>query len=53
MRAIRAWERQHGKVVDPARNEAAILPAIRRLTVPELMAATGLTQHYCWTTADP
>ena len=28
--------------------ERDILPAIKRLTVPNLMAATGLSQHYCW-----
>ncbi len=48
MAAIRAWEREHGKVSDSARYESEILPAIQTLTVPELMAKTGLSQHYCW-----
>jgi CRISPR-associated endonuclease Cas1 len=48
MLAIRSWEREHGKVIDSQRYEAVILPSIRTLTVPALMAATSLSQHYCW-----
>lgn len=48
MLVVRAWERGHGKVIDREKYEAVIPPAIRRLTVPALMAATSLTQHYCW-----
>ncbi len=44
----RAWEREHGKVADQERYESEILPAIQRLTVPALMAITGLSQHRCW-----
>ena len=46
--SIRAWEREHGKVKDQERYEREILPAIQELTVPTLMAITGLSQHYCW-----
>ena len=38
-------EREHGKVVDSEKCETVILPFIRSLSVPELMAAT---QHCCW-----
>ncbi len=48
MRAIRAWERTHGKTIDRQRYERDILPASQRFTVPALMAATGLSQHHCW-----
>jgi hypothetical protein len=48
MRAIRGWEREHGKTFDAERYETEILPAIQALTVPALMAKTGLSQHYCW-----
>jgi hypothetical protein len=46
--AIRAGEREHGKVVDRERYELEILPAIQRMTVPTLMAVTGLSQHHLW-----
>ena len=46
--AIRAWEREHGRVVDRARYEEVILPAIQGLAVPALMALTGLSHHHCW-----
>lgn len=48
MLAIRAWEREHGSGFDHVRYEAEILPALKELTVPMIMAATGLSQHYCW-----
>jgi hypothetical protein len=48
MRAIRAWEREHGKGFDTERYASEIVPTIQALTVPALMAKTGLSQHYCW-----
>jgi hypothetical protein len=48
MRAIRAWERDHGKDFDAERYAAEIVPLLQTLTVPALMAKTGLSQHYCW-----
>ena len=48
MLAIRAWEREHGKVIDRQKYETEILPSIRNLSIPALMAATALSQHYCW-----
>jgi hypothetical protein len=43
-----AWEREHGKGFDVVRYEAEIMPAIGALTVPALVAKTGLSTHYCW-----
>jgi hypothetical protein len=48
MQAIRAWEVEHGKVIDRQKYQGEILPAIQALTVPALMALTGLSQHCCW-----
>jgi hypothetical protein len=48
MRAIRSWEREHGKGFDAERYANEIVPAIQASTVPALMATTGLSQHYCW-----
>jgi hypothetical protein len=48
MQEIRAWEREHGKGFDEERYAAEILPAIQAITVPALVARTGLSQHYCW-----
>jgi CRISPR-associated endonuclease Cas1 len=48
MSAIRAWEREHGTAVDRVKYEAEIVPALKALTVPAIMAVTGLSQHYCW-----
>lgn len=47
-RAIRAWEKVHGTEVDSKAYEETVLPAIRSLSVPKLVAATGLSQSYCW-----
>ncbi len=46
--AIRAWEREHGRGFDHDDYEQRVLPAIRALTVPELIAVTRLSQSYCW-----
>jgi hypothetical protein len=48
MRVIRGWERRNGKNMDRARYERDILPVIEKMTVAALVAATGLSQHYCW-----
>jgi len=48
MLAIRAWERENGKVHDWDRYEAEVVPMIAVMTVPELVHLTGLTRHYCW-----
>jgi CRISPR-associated endonuclease Cas1 len=45
--AMRAWEREHGKG-DAEKYELEVLPAIRQLTVPQLMKLTGLSQFHCW-----
>jgi CRISPR associated protein Cas1 len=46
--AIRAWEREYGKSFDREKYEGRVLPAIRELTIPDLMAVTKLSQSYCW-----
>ena len=43
-RAVRDWT---GERPDPAIFTAEILPRTRRMLGPDLMAATGLSQHYC------
>jgi CRISPR-associated endonuclease Cas1 len=43
-RAIRDWT---GETADPETFRTTILPELRQRSVPELMAATGLGQHYC------
>ena len=45
--AMRTWEREHGRG-DPEVYERDILPRIRRMTVPQLMKLTGLSQFHCW-----
>jgi hypothetical protein len=45
--ASRAWERGH-LPVDPTAYEREVRPAIERMSVPELMKVTGLSQFYCW-----
>jgi hypothetical protein len=45
--AMRAWERQHGKG-DPKVYERDIFPKIQRMTVPQLVKLTGLSQFHCW-----
>jgi hypothetical protein len=47
MRAIRAWEREHGKGFDEKRYQGEVVPAITLLTVDALRARTGLSRHYC------
>jgi hypothetical protein len=48
MLAIRAWERENGKVHDWDRYEAEVVPMIAVMTVPELVHLTGLSPPYCW-----
>jgi CRISPR-associated protein Cas1 len=43
-RAVRAWE---GERPDPATFEREILPGLRRAPLSEMVAATGLSEHYC------
>jgi hypothetical protein len=43
-RAVREWT---GELLDPAVFASEILPGLRHKSVPDLMAATGLGQHYC------
>ena len=45
--AARAWEREHGKP-DPVEYQNRIYPVIQRMTVPELVSVTGLSQYHCW-----
>ena len=42
--AVRAWT---GERPDPAIFMRDILPGLRRIPIPELVAATGLSEHYC------
>lgn len=42
--AVRAWS---GEQPDPAVFTAEILPALRELPISQLVAATGLFEHYC------
>jgi uncharacterized protein YidB (DUF937 family) len=42
--AVRAWQ---GERPDPAIFETQILPALRDVPITALIAATGLSQHYC------
>ncbi len=44
----RAWDREHGPEVDPARYERDLWPLIQQMEVGELARQTGLTKHYCW-----
>ena len=48
MSAIRAWEREHGRGIDQERYASEVMPIVRDMTVPALMSASGLSQHYCW-----
>jgi CRISPR-associated endonuclease Cas1 len=43
-RAVHAWK---GEAPDPAVFAAEILPGLRQRTVPDMVTATGLSQHYC------
>jgi CRISPR-associated endonuclease Cas1 len=45
--AMRAWEREHGRG-NPEVYEREILPQVQRMTVPQLMKLTGLSQFHCW-----
>jgi hypothetical protein len=42
--AVRVWK---GSRPDPAVFEAEILPSLRTTPIAELIAATGLSEHYC------
>jgi hypothetical protein len=42
--AVRDWK---GEMPDPEVFRAEILPGLRRVPIAELMAATGLSEHYC------
>jgi hypothetical protein len=42
--AVRAWD---GENPDPAVFTTEILPALRELPISQLVAATGLSEHYC------
>jgi CRISP-associated protein Cas1 len=42
--AVRAWK---GERLDPAIFTSEILPGLRCIAIPELAAATGLSEHYC------
>ena len=44
-RAVRAWEREHGKDVDTVRYESAVLPLVQMLTVPQLAASDRTLQE--------
>lgn len=43
-RAVREWE---GERPDPAAFQAEILPLLRHSSIAELVAGTGLSEHYC------
>jgi len=43
-RAVREWK---GERPDPEVFRSEILPGLRRMTIGELVAATGLSEHYC------
>jgi hypothetical protein len=45
--AMRAWEREHGRG-DPEIYDREVLPKVERMTVPQLMKLTGLSQFHCW-----
>jgi CRISPR-associated protein Cas1 len=42
--AVRQWE---GERLDPMIFRSEILPGLRRLPIGDLVAATGLSEHYC------
>jgi CRISPR-associated endonuclease Cas1 len=42
--AVRDWK---GERPDPAIFTREILPGLRRIPIPELVAATGVSEHYC------
>ena len=41
---MRDWK---GERLDPEVFQDEILPGLRRVPIAELMAATGLSEHYC------
>jgi hypothetical protein len=43
---MRAWEREHGSSLEGFAYETDVLPRIRELTVPRLVALTGLSQYH-------
>jgi hypothetical protein len=42
--AVRDWE---GEMPDPSCFRVEILPELRQAPIAELVAATGLSEHYC------
>lgn len=46
--AARAWERERASSVEGLSYKDDVLPRIRELTVPRLVALTGLSQYHCW-----
>lgn len=46
--AALAWERKNPGPHDVENFRQEILPALARVTVPQMMRATGLTSSYCW-----
>jgi hypothetical protein len=46
--AALAWERKHPGPHDAEEFRREILPALAAVTLPQMMAATGLTSGYCW-----
>ena len=47
-KAALAWERKNPGPHDPEVFRSEILPALERVTLPQMMRATGLTSGYCW-----
>lgn len=43
-----AWERENPGPHDPDMFRSKILPGLAAATLPQMMAATGLTSGYCW-----
>jgi CRISPR-associated endonuclease Cas1 len=47
-KAALAWERKNPGPHDPEMFRSEILPTLGRVTLPQMMRATGLTSGYCW-----
>jgi hypothetical protein len=45
--AMRQWDREHDRG-DPEVYGREILPMIQRMTIPQIMNITGLSQFHCW-----
>ncbi len=43
---LAAWERQHGKLIDPSAFEREILPLIQNVPLSRLARASGLSLRY-------